>query len=360
MVSQSQASVFNPNPDFVVAGLDIGYGNTKFTTCRPGQPMMCSLFPSLAVPVTGEGLSTGGVMHRRNTIRVVVDDVVYEVGKDAELALDVSHSRNLDEAYCTTAAYKALFKGALSYMNHSVIDLLVVGLPILTYPKHQQTVINAFIGEHVCTKIGSPADGFTERLVTVRNVAVLPQPLGAWLDYAISNNLYQAMRDQRTLIVDPGHFTLDWIVSQGLKPIDAYCGSHSGGMSSVIQQVGESLGNELKRKITNLSRIEKAIRDGKNPSIFGQERDIKRHFEVGKEKARQGISSLVHKVGNGHDIDNIILVAGGADWYREPLAEKFVDHQIITPKDPVFSNVRGFYFAGVQQANRMHKQMAKA
>lgn len=60
MSNNTKQSIFLSTTDPVVAAIDIGYGNTKFTTSRPGQPLMCKMFPSMAVPVTKADTSSGG------------------------------------------------------------------------------------------------------------------------------------------------------------------------------------------------------------------------------------------------------------------------------------------------------------
>ena len=80
----------------VVRAIDVGYGNTKFTTLVTGSDIQCGLFPSLAPQAsTGPDLAAG-LMQRRNTVVVEVEGVKYEVGKDARLAQDASHGRVLD------------------------------------------------------------------------------------------------------------------------------------------------------------------------------------------------------------------------------------------------------------------------
>ena len=55
------------------------------------------------------------------------------------------------------------------------------------------------------------------------------------------------------------------------------------------------------------------------------------------------------------DITNIILAGGGADFFLDVLESKFRNHEIITTKDPVFANVRGFQRAGQQFATQMKR-----
>lgn len=57
---------------------------------------------------------------------------------------------------------------------------------------------------------------------------------------------------------------------------------------------------------------------------------------------------MAAQIGNGANIDNIILVGGGAELFKRAVDAAFPRHRINTLPDPQFSNVRGFQFAGEQ------------
>lgn len=108
----------------MVRAIDIGYGNTKFVAGHShGMEIQCSIFPSIASHAAAGANLGGGVFQRRNTVRVSVDDVVYEVGKDARLAQDASYGRALTPDYCLSDAYLALVRGAIFNMDVPNIDL---------------------------------------------------------------------------------------------------------------------------------------------------------------------------------------------------------------------------------------------
>jgi len=77
---------------------------------------------------------------------------------------------------------------------------------------------------------------------------------------------------------------------------------------------------------------------------------VVRAVDIGYGKARQFAQVLASKVGSGVDIQNIVLAGGGAEFFREVIAEKFPRHAIQTTDSPVFANVRGFQLAGAQFA----------
>ena len=64
----------------------------------------------------------------------------------------------MDENFCLGDAYAARLFGAINYMVPNlpadVIDVLVLGLPLNTYRKHQAALSKRFVGEHVIDERG--------------------------------------------------------------------------------------------------------------------------------------------------------------------------------------------------------------
>lgn len=335
----------------IVRAIDVGYGNTKYVVFHErGEQVQCSLFPSTAPQAGASTDLSGGVFQKRNTVTVEVNGVSYEVGRDARLAQDASYGRVLDSKYSLSDVYLALVRGAISYMGVSHIDVLVLGLPVNTFDTYQETLAERMTGVH---RVPSPTSSDPSKTVEVevRAVRVIPQPIGGFFDYAIRNNLYGRMKNQMNLLIDPGFYTLDWVVAHGVKMANARSGAHSGGMSAVLATMAEAIGRELGTQLNDYSLLDDAIRTGTSPRFFGKPFDIDRHIKIGKEKARQFVSVLANRVGNnGVDIDNIILAGGGAEFFKDLIQEKFPHHELVITDDPVFANVRGFQLAGEQYA----------
>ena len=339
----------------VIRAIDVGYGNTKFVSYHKqgAQMMQCAIFPSITPHASTGGDLNAGVFQRRNTVLIPINGVVYEVGKDARLAQDASYGRALTSAYSLTDSYLALVRGAMYYMGEEHIDMLVVGLPVNTYQSHSGKLLDRLCGAHLVPKSigGVPSAELVE--VLVDEVRVLPQPVGAFFDHAISNNLYARMRSQMNLIIDPGFYTLEWVVSHAVKTINARSGAHSGGMSSILGVMAEAIGKDLGIQISDISGIDEALRLGVKPRFFNKELDLTEYIALAKEKARQFVGVMATKVGSqGVDINNIILAGGGAAFFEDVIQESFPHHDLIITPDPIYANVRGFQHAGYQFAKQ--------
>lgn len=336
-----------------VVAIDVGYGNVKHAFMRSGE-LKLGIFPAIAPSASNsECVSVG--MQRRNTVIVDVENMSYEVGVDAHLASDSSYRRITDENYPESTQYHALLLGALSYMGQRDVDMLVLGLPLLTFNNHKAVLEKKFIGTHKVPRIQHPNSKEPPLDVNVKQVMVLPQPMGGLFAYAAANQ-DRTISNETSLIVDIGFFTVDWVYSQGFKPYPAKSSSLPGGMNSVYQAITESLRGELGRNINDVSRVDHALRNGeKEVRLFGKMISLEKHIQAGVEKAKQFVASLANTVGDGVTLDNIVLVGGGSNFFKDLIQERYPDHTITLLKDPAHSNVTGFQFAGLKSVNLVKK-----
>lgn len=343
----------------VVRAIDVGYGNVKFTLNHPDafSRIECDIFPSRSPAASDKSLSAG-VVQGRDTVIVNLHGSEYEVGRGVSKAqgtFDVSAV--LDKDFCLSDAYLARLRGALYYMMGSSkktstkyiagthISMLVVGLPVAS-----------FKNKELSTKLKTALTGTHElpdgRTVVVDNVLVMPQPLGAFFEYAFENSMFETMRDQTNLIIDPGFFTFDWLLSEGLTINDQRSDSVNRGMSAVIGAVVEAAKKKegWGAESGMLSRLlDEHFREGKPFVVYGKEVNVGEYLGAGKSVINEAVAGMVNKVGDGADIQNIILAGGGAQLYHAAIQDKFPRHRILVMKDPVYSNVRGFQLAGEQR-----------
>lgn len=330
----------------IVRAVDVGRGNVKFIAAAKNGDLKCEMFPAEAHPAeVVHELDGWGT--RRKTVGIPVGKLIYEVGPDARLAADVFNANVLQhDRYCESDEYLALMLGAVHYMDVATVDLLVVGLPVATFKlrKVVTSLERRIEGEHL---LGAG------RRVTIGKVKAVPQPAGALMSYGLLQNRLAEVRRERSLIVDPGRRTFDWLVTQGMQQIEKRSSSVNRGMFDVVQIIADGIGRATSSQFRDYDAIDWALRTRKKPVVYQREYDIEQHLPLARKIPEQAVAEMMRYVGDAGDIKNILLVGGGAFFFKPALKAAFPNHTISELKDPIFANVRGFQHAGMDLANSL-------
>ena len=328
----------------VVRALDVGFGHTKFVSSVDGSEVRCAHFPSVAYPTEGDE-TTDPMGGRRKTVGIPIDGLIYEVGPDVHLAADVFNAKQMHERYSETPEYLAMLRGALHYMKVERIDLLVVGLPVAAFKAKKHAALERLVlGRH---------DVGRGKTVQVERARVVPQPQGALMYYGHVHNRVAEIRKERSLIIDPGARTFDWLVTQGMQLVEKKSHSVNRGMFDVLQAIASGISKSTGTQFREYDLIDAALRGGRNPVIFQEEYDLSKHLPLARKVAEQAIGEMLHYVGDASDIKNIILVGGGAFFFKKTIKEAFPKHRIHELKDALYANVKGFQLAGVEYAKTL-------
>lgn len=324
-------------PRSVDRSVDIGYRNTRFIL---DDRRTCRVFPSLAPPADTNRRGASFLKDRRTSI-VYVDGAPYEVGEDS--GLFVSTVPILHRDYIETPEYRALLYGALAAMQTPSIDLLVTGLPVHLHATRSERLQSLLMGVHTIRP------GVT---VEIRKVAVVTQPMGGFVLHCFEQGNWKVNARKIVLVVDIGFFTFDWMVIRGLTELPGRSGSVECGVSEYIRSIQEHLSTEIGDVHTDLHRIDDGLRQG-DFRIRGQPVDLAPLHRVPKGVVDRAVSALRNRVGAAHDIDQIVVVGGGAPYFVDGLRKAFPKHPLHTVPDPVFANVRGFQLIGELFRSRM-------
>lgn len=319
-----------PSASFIRA-IDIGYGNTKFTI---DDQRNCRVMPSLA-PRADMHRARAELMRERRTSRVVVDGRSYEVGEDAGLFL--SNVPVLHRDYTHTPEYRALLYGALEAMHTPCVDLLVTGLPVHLYESRWKRLKSLLVGVHHIRA------GLT---VEIREAAVVVQPLGGFVAHSHERGNWGEHCKETFLLIDLGYYTIDWMVMRGLTELPNLSDSIECGVSHYVQRIEEQLSIQIGDRHANLKRIDEALRVGRL-RIRGRDVSLETFHREAQSVVDRAVAALRNKVGPAFDeIDQIIVVGGGAPYFLSGLRAAFPEHPMHTVSDPVCANVRGFQLIG--------------
>lgn len=321
----------------IVRAIDVGFGNTKYVTAVDAGIVKCAHFPSATTLASEEFDSVDPLGLKRKTVAVAVDGLKYEVGPDIHLATNLFQGYQMHDGFWKTPEYMALVRAALYFMHVAHVDLLVLGLPVALYRGSRAGLEKRMTGAHPLPK-GGP--------IAVDRVKVVAQPQGALLHFGVTQDRMAAMRDERNLVIDAGSRTFDWLVSQGLRVLEKRSSSVNRGMHDVVASIADGIGRVQNTQYKDYTRIDRALRYKTKPKIFGKEYDMTKHLRAAQKIAEDAVSEMIRFVGDGSDIDSIILVGGGAFFFRDAIKAAYPKHTVQELRDSLYSNVRGFQTAG--------------
>lgn len=326
-----------------VLGLDIGYSNLKIAmgekSDNDGAPTT-TVLPAGAGPIelmpqtVGSGQGT-------DFLRVDVD------GKKWAAAVEPSRlqgwERELHNDYKSTEAYKALFYAALLMTEREEIDVLVTGLPVkqAMEEKERRELISLLKGDHRITPM---------RSVSIREVIVVPQPTGAYMDMvgsAEDEEVLEAIQHGKTVVIDPGFYSVDWVALAEGELHYRSSGTSLKAMSRLLQAADELIADDYGSS-PGVAGLEKAIRTESPVLLFGKKLDHQSYLnKAAHAVSREALTAMRATMrDDGMKADVVLLAGGGGTAYAEAAQELFPHSKILTPKVPVLANARGFWCLG--------------
>jgi plasmid segregation protein ParM len=315
----------------VARAIDIGYGHTKFVI---DDQHTCRMFPSVAARAEAQRARSSALRERR-TSEVRVKGERYEVGPDA--ALFFAHVPVLHRDYIETPEYLALVYGALDAMRLARIDLLVTGLPVHLHESRWMRLRELLIGTHILRPDVS---------VEIREAAVVVQPVGGLVAHSHERGDWAEVHNRTRLIPDLGYFSFDWVVTKGLTEVPGLSGSAECGMAQYLKAIAERLSALVGEPYTHLRAIDEGLRT-RHFRVNGRLIDLAPYAAQAQEAIAPAIRALRNNIGAAsQNIDEIVLVGGGAPYLLPSLREAFPSHTIRLVPESVTANVRGFQLIG--------------
>ncbi len=318
-------------------GLDIGYSNLKMAFGEKGKALTTKVLPVGAGPLEllPQQLSGGTA----DVIQVLIDNEKWVAGVEPERLQ--GWDRELHGDYPSTKSYRALFYSALLMCEQPQIDVLVTGLPVSQFlePGRREALCDRLVGEHQITP---------KRTVTVKEVKVVPQPSGAFMDVVNSSTdpiLLDMISEGRTLVVDPGFFSVDWVLFNEGEVRQNSSGTSLKAMSMLLAEINRLI-QEDHGAAPGVDRIEKAVRAGKDSLLLlGQRIEITPYFTAAAQKvAPNALVPLRQSMReDGLNVDVAVLAGGGATAYREAVLDIFPRSKIVVSANPVLANATGFW-----------------
>jgi plasmid segregation protein ParM len=327
-------------------GVDVGFGNTK------GRSIKRRLdFSSLVGEFTPVRFSTGmeDLADPTTSLAIEYQGERYYVG---QAALKQSTPQNtIEQTRTVTKEGLILLLTAIMLLaeDNSPIDL-VVGLPVNHYVEYKQQYIDLVKGSHHVRMLKSDGSVKTERILTIQNVKVLPQPFGAIFDLILGDDgklIDAKLANGKLAVIDIGYNTTDLVRADALEFINNRSTSFSGfGMFSAYRQLSDIIYHEHKIEILP-EKLEPIVQKGVL-NIYGKVVPIAAYKQQAFKTAANNILSKVKTIWvDSYELDRIALAGGGSANLGELIAASFPKEQIAVHEFPMYANVNGYYKCAV-------------
>ena len=368
MTKHSESQPVSP----IARSIDAGFGVMKFTRAATRAEVdeainnvVCDNFISMAIDADAEQIAVESG-RQRDTVLVEYGGRSFEVGKDVRHNIVGSDfGRDMTDAYYDSVVYHALMRGALAYMGDKRIDTLVLGLPM-----------NHFGNKDRVAKLESEYTGQIDlghgRTVKIDKAVVHPQPFGGYI--SLGNDLdgiNAALREYpecgiepiksaedlkalNVLIVDPGEFTLDWLMmTPGGAAQRVSSASSDAGRHRVLRDVHGRLCELIGRPLgaSFMADIDVALRTKRPFRFGGRSYDLEgEEFKTTIERAVEDpVRQLFEGLRGAEDRIDLVAVMGGSPFEvaaairkRNPFLPVYCPADATGQNAPLYANLRGF------------------
>jgi len=317
-------------------GFDCGYSNLKIAFGDiEGKAPETMIRPSGAGPADRLPTRIGDT---------AADDRLYVTVRDTRYVAGVEHhflqgmSRELHRDYPSTDAYMALYLGSLVLAGREQVDEVVTGLPVNQFAEKalRQTLADRLTGEFGVAP---------KRKVAVRRVTVLPQPAGAYLDWLAGVDDFEFVENAKIVVVDPGFFSVDFVVMQGGQILDAQSTTSTQAMSVVLAEANRLIAEDFGGGV-GIEGLERAVRGGtRKVLVHGTWVDTPPYLaRASATVATEAVKELKTALRTGQEsVDLIILAGGGGETFQDVVKGMFPRAKVWASEDPTLANARGFW-----------------
>lgn len=315
-----------------VIGIDLGYSSVKLAKADGDTDIETTSFPSIVTEAIASTKVAGLVV--RDTFYVDHKNKKYEIGNDVLHNTDGMTSQALNNTYTQSNDYSVLMKGALIQANVDAVEMLVIGSPVEYFEELKLSLKNQWQGViHLDD----------ERQVNIKEVVVLPQPVGGFYYYAKSLNDWQKVINQRSLIIDIGFYTVDWVVLHDMKL--GRSGGYPGGMSFYIKAIINALHKRYSLRL--MKNIEKSLINKQPLNIHGKEHSLTAYLSAAESVIEVAVQQIMSGLNGDDEFDNIVVIGGAAEIYAPLIKAHYSEWDVKVVNDKVFANAIGYYLVGL-------------
>lgn len=321
-----------------VVGLDIGYSNVKRVDGYADEASPRQFIsPAQAAPL---GSLNGNAVLKEGEHYVTLDGEPWAAFLSAGRA---GVMRELHADYPASKSYRALFNASISDAcrdGRTEIDHLITGLPV-------SQMRNSQLVERLTAQLTGVHQVAPQREITVQKVTVLPQPVGT-LNYIYST--YESPDDLDEgviLVLDPGFFSVDWVVFRRGDIVRDSSDSSMEAMSALLEAINLLIAQEFGGPGPGRDKIEIALQRGKPYiQLYGSKVDLQPFVDQAvMTVVPKALSNMKQQMRflDGEAIDFVLIGGGGGTCYSAAAKEIFPLSKILAASEPVISNAFGYW-----------------
>ena len=283
----------------------------------------------------------------------VYNKQVYEVGilsATGSGGRGVSRYGSEDYKIESLIGITACLKELPNLMEHEVLRV-VTGVPsnLAKNQKIINQIKNLLTGIHEVKSV--TWDSVRPITFEIREVIVVPQPLGTMYDYVYDpeeDALNEKLLNQRAIVIDIGWGTTDIAILETARVRSTF--SFNIGSSDFISDIQEDVNNTLPdASIFSLSahELDEALLESPIVETPFGEYDLSEYVEKWRRYEAKRVYQEVMGIGfEFNKFYKIILTGGGSLLYEKYLRELFNDPRVIIQDNAVMANCRGFWLLG--------------
>ncbi|EQD61052.1 hypothetical protein B1A_09851 [mine drainage metagenome] len=242
----------------------------------------------------------------------------------------------LHENFVSTGAYLALYHAGLIATGAQVVTHLVTGLPVAHY--RDDAAVAA-----LRTRLTGSHQVAPGRVVEVRRVSVIPQAIGAYI--GASDTLpVDALPYETVLVIDVGHFSVDWVYLVNQSVRRDLSGSTFQAGATVLEEAARVISETYAIRIS-MDRVFRMVRDGAStPTIAGKVIDLRAALDTAGTRVSEKVANHIKSSlrADAGAVTMVVMTGGGASFFQRAVTDMFAPAKIVQLRNSVMANANGF------------------
>lgn len=323
--------------------IDVGFGNVKGIS---NNGKYC-LFPAVIGDFSPISF-TLGAQNQQDPLSQIAIGWNYRRYFVGNAALKQAGGKNtIDRDRTVSEEGKVLLVTALSILSQERVEdvKLVIGLPEMHYDTMKEEYKSIAEGIHEVDILNFSGEVIDRRKFNIREVAVIPQPMGTYFDYFLSSDGSSHSERKKYAtgnigVLDIGFNTLDLSRIDSLTPIGKRSTSYPLGMFGAFQELSSEIYRMLGVEIPPEEL--RPFVERKEIFVFGQRKPIHEQMKVAFMSHSEKILSRVKSFWPDRwELTKVLITGGGSIYLGDYLKEEFKGTAEVTT-NPIFANVNGY------------------